>query len=95
MATDIPGITNPKAVDTANEFAINTGENLPNHSTSRAGRGMFVRQGVPEVPTFRTKQQAFRFCAHVVLLAENNLPDEEGCELHTFPAVLDAVQNSR
>jgi hypothetical protein len=46
------------------------------------------------VPTFRTKQEAYRFAAWLVEMAEVHLPDEEGCELHTFEAVREAIRNT-
>jgi len=83
-----------KSIETINEYALSAGQNMPNHSTSLAGRGHYVRQGVPDVPTFRTKQAAFRYAAYIVLMAEAHLPDEEGSATHTFPQVLDAISNT-
>lgn len=77
-------------VDITNKFAIQVGENLPNHSTSLIGRAKFVKPGIGIMPIFRTKQEAFRFCAWVMALAAV-LPDEDGA--HTFEEVLEAVQN--
>ena len=94
MATDIPGIANPPEIDTANEYGLSAGENLPNHSTAMRGRAKFVRQVLPNVPTFRTRQEAYRFSAWLVEMAEVHLPNEDGCELHTFEAVRDAIQNT-
>jgi len=94
MATDVPGIVNPPEVDTKNEYGLSAGSNLPNHSVSIAGRSKFVRQVVPNVPTFRTKQEAYRFAAWLTEMAEVHLPDEEGAELHTFEAVRDAIRNT-
>lgn len=81
-------------VNRVNELGLSAGENLPNHSTSLAGRAKFVRQVQPNVPTFRTKQEAFRYAAWLVTLAEIHLPDEEGAELHTFEVVRDVVRNA-
>lgn len=77
-------------VNTINQFAVHTGQNLENHSKSLAGRGKFVKPGVP-VLDFRTKQEVFRFAAHLLTQAIV-LPDEEGA--HTFDEVMEAVQNS-
>lgn len=90
-------MTEPEAAPThkpsaANEYNIGTGENLPNHSASLAGRGKFIRQRMPDMPTFRTKQSAFRYAAWLVALAEDFLPDEsETCGACTFEAVQEAV----
>jgi len=82
-------------VDTTNEFAVGFGQNLPNHSTSLAGRGKFVRQSSPEFPVFRTKQQAYRYAAYLVELADGaDLPDEDGAEEHTFEVVRNAIRNA-
>jgi hypothetical protein len=94
MAQPIAGIPDPPPIDTINEYAMSAGQNLPNHSTSIAGRGRFVRQGVPEVPTFRTKQQAFRYAAWLIEMAGNHLPDEDGCASHTFEEVRAAITNT-
>jgi len=78
-------------IDTTNQYAMQTGENLPNHTTSLTGRGKFVKVGLALPVTFRTRQQAFRFCAWALALAEV-LPDEDGA--HTFEEVQEAIQNS-
>ena len=78
-------------VNTENEYALMTGQNLPNHTMTAVGKGRFVKVGFPSVPTFRTRQQAFRFCAYALLLADV-LPDEPGA--HDFETVLEAVKNS-
>lgn len=77
---------------TENEFNLIKGENLSNHSTSLAGRGKFVRQGNPVVPTFRTRQAAYRYAARLIELAGNHLPDESAtCAPCTFEAVRAAM----
>lgn len=78
-------------VNTLNEWAISSGRNLDNHSASLAGRSAFIRQGHPQVPTFRTKQAAFRYAAYLVTMAEL-LPDEDGA--HEYEEVLHAIQNA-
>lgn len=81
----------PIEIDTSNEYAISYGQNLPNHSFAAIGRAAFVRQGTPSLPTFRTRQQAFRYAAYIISMAEL-LPDEAG--EHTFEQVLDAIRNT-
>lgn len=75
----------------SNAYNIVTGENLPNHSESLKGRGKFIRQSVPEIPTFRTRQAAYRYAAWLIELAGHNLPDDEGCEGQSFEDVHAAV----
>lgn len=79
--------------NTANEFNLHAGQNLPNHSTSIVGRGRYVRQGSAELPTFRTRQMAYRYAARLIEMAGHNLPDEEGCDAMccTFEAVREAM----
>lgn len=80
-------------VNTANDYGLGVGKNLDNHSTSLAGRGKFVRQTMPSLPTFRTRQEAFRYAAWLLVLTEaQQLPDEDGA--HEFEEVLDAVQQT-
>lgn len=81
----------PIEIDTVNEYLIGAGENLPNHSLSQMGRSKFIRQHLPSVPTFRTRQAAFRYAAYLLTMAEV-LPDEDG--EHTFEQVLNAVRNT-
>lgn len=80
-------------INTVNDFIIGSGNNLPNHSESMRGRGTYVRQMRPEIPTFRDRQTAYRFCAYVLTMADV-LPDEEGQEGITFDDVLSAIQNA-
>ena len=93
MAKPIKGIPDSPEIDTANNYLISVGQNLPNHSAALEGRAAFVRQSIAVIPTFRTRQEAFRYAAYLVILAENSLPDEDGCELHTFAAVTSAIRN--
>lgn len=81
-------------VITLNEYLLSSGQNLANHSTSLSGRGKFIRQSMPQMPTFRTKQEAYRFAGWLVTMAESWLPDEEGSENHTFEVVRDAIRNT-
>ena len=80
-----------KSVETLNDHLLGAGENLPNHSMSLMGRGKFVRQQISQVPTFRTRQAAYRYAAYLLVLAETHLPDEEGAEAHTFEVVSAAI----
>jgi len=80
-------------INTSNDYLLMFGQNLPNHSTSIAGRGKFVRQSIVETPTFRTAQQAYRYAAWLATMAEM-LPDEAGAEEHTFDAVRAAIRNT-
>lgn len=82
-----------KEINTTNDFIIGFGENLPNHSTSIAGKGKYVRQMRSDVPTFRDRQTAYRFCAYVLMMADL-LPDEEGQEGFTFDDVCSAISNT-
>ena len=76
-----------------NDYMISSGENLPNHSASAMGRGKFIRQSRPDIPTFRDRQTAFRYAAYIILMADL-LPDDDGQEGVTFPEVLDAIRNT-
>lgn len=80
----------PSPVNTINTGVITTGQNLPNHSLSMAGRGKFVGSGAHEPPRWRTRQEAYRFCAWALLLVDiHDLPDEEGA--HTFEQIQEAI----
>jgi hypothetical protein len=76
-------------INTMNEYIMVAGENLANHSTSLVGRGRFVRPST--LPTFRTRQEAYRFCAYALLMSDT-LPDEPG--EHTFEQVEEAIRNT-
>lgn len=82
------------AVETTNDYGLACGQNLPNHSASMAGRGKFVRQVIPKVPEFRTKQEAYRYAAWLATLAETHLPDDKDSESHTFEEVQNAIRNT-
>lgn len=80
-------------IDTSNQFFMTGGRNLPNHTTSMQGRGAFVKAALNIVPIFRTKQEAYRYCAYALTIADTiGLPDEPGD--HTWEDVLHAIQNS-
>lgn len=65
-------------VDVSNAFGLVTGENLPNHSFSLKGLSRYVAQaGDARAPLFRTQQEAFRYAAWLVNMAEYYLPNEE------------------
>lgn len=85
--------TETPEINTQNDFLLSFGSNLPNHSMTLAGKGKFVRQSVGIVPTFRTRQEAFRYASWLIELADM-LPDEEGCESHTFEEVRKAIRNT-
>ncbi len=78
-------------VKTDNEYALYMSENLPNHSASLKGRAKFISQGRTSHPLFRTRQEAYRYAAWLISMAEI-LPDEEGA--HSFEVVLNAVRNT-
>lgn len=76
-------------VNTENEWAIHKGQNLPNSTWAMNGRAKYVMVGTIAVPLFRTRQQAYRFAAWLVTMAEV-LPDEE--QPDDWETVLEAVQ---
>lgn len=80
--------------DTANEYLIGYGKNLPNHSESLRNRPGFLRQQVSGLPTFRTREAAYRYAAWLVSMAETMLPAEDPDNPHTFDEVLDAVKRA-
>lgn len=87
-----PLFTQAPPVNTLNEFVLMAGENLPNHTTTLAGRGKFVASGAQRPPQFRTKQEVYRFCAWALLMADaHSLPDEPG--EHTLEEVMEACRN--
>ncbi len=92
------GSSESSGINTNNEYALCKSQNLPNHTFSQQGLGTFIRQGVPSIPLFRTKQSAFRYAAYLITLAEIYLPDEKDAEGNledfTFEEVLDAVRNA-
>lgn len=93
LPSDFEPTASAVQINTANDYALNAGQNLANHSTSLAGRGKFVRVGMPIPVVFRTKQAAYRFAAWLLALAEaHDLPDEDGA--HTFEQVLEAIRNT-
>lgn len=81
-------------VNTLNEFAVQAGNNLPNHTSSMMGRGKYVKLGVSGPVILRTKQQAFRLIAWLETMTEaQGLPDEDD-SAHTLDDVRRAIQNS-
>lgn len=90
-SADDLNIAHTDSVNTENEYALMTGQNLPNHTMTAQGKGRFVKVGFPAVPVFRTRQQVYRFCAYALSLADV-LPDEPG--EHDFETVLEAVENA-
>lgn len=82
-----------QVINTLNEYGLGAGQNLPNHSTSMRGRGAFVRPlpTFDQLPTFRTKQEAYRFAAWLLILSDSHLPNEPGD--HTFEQVTEAIKS--
>lgn len=81
-----------------NSYVVTRGENLPNHSTSLAGRGKFI--GVSVYPIqIRTEQEAYTFAAWIVAMAEDFLPpshDNHGVDdIRTFEEVLAQVRETK
>lgn len=78
-------------VKTDSEHVILVGENLPNHSTTLAGLGKFVRispQSNNTVPICRTRQSAYRLAANLLANCQD-LPHEDPPS--TWDDVLGAV----
>ena len=90
---ELENVRSVTPVDTSNDYLLSASQNLPNHSTSLAGRGKFVRQSLHTIPTFRARQEAYRYAAYLVEMAETHLPNEADCEEHTFEAVRNAIRN--
>lgn len=64
-------------LNVSNEFAVNSGTNMPNHSMSMRGRGKYVQVGTGTPPVLRTRQEVYRFVAHLLHHADLiDLPDE-------------------
>lgn len=81
-------------INTSNDYWVSVGENLPNHTLSKEGFGKYVvAKSIMGPPLFRTKQEAFRFAAWVMLCAEV-LPDEPEQMGVTFDDVVDAIKNT-
>lgn len=77
-------------INTENEFAVTSGQNLANHTSSLQGRGRYIQFSSPIRP-MRTKQAVYRVCAWLLTLAPS-LPDEEG--EHSFEEIQEAIENS-
>lgn len=66
------------AIDIKNEFNVRSGKNLPNHSAAMRGHAKFVKPMRDGMPTFRTRQSAYRFAAWLIAVTDQvELPDEE------------------
>lgn len=89
-----PSSTPELVPDITNEYMVGFGQNLPNHSESLRGRAGFIRQAVSGIPTFRTREAAYRYAAWLVVQAATMLPAEEPGADFTFEQVLDAVQHA-
>jgi hypothetical protein len=94
MTTGEPGDVPAQLPDTTNEYMVGYGKNLPNHSESLRGRPGFLRQAVSGIPTFRTREAAYRYAAWLVVQAETMLPAEEPGADFTFDQVRDAVRSA-
>lgn len=84
-------------VSVANDYAINYGQNLANHTAAMRGLGKFVRVGMHtstgDFPIFRTRQEAYRFIGWILAFVEKQeLPDEDGS--HSFEQVTEAIRES-
>lgn len=83
-------------IRTDTDHVVLYGENLPNHSTSLAGRGRYVRispqTATTTVPIFRTRQEAYRLAANLLCTAQE-LPNEDNA--HTWDEILEAVLSQR
>lgn len=78
-------------VDTTNAYAVHAGTNMMHSTHAMAGRAKWVAIGAQVKVAVRTKQEAYRLAAWLVVLAEaNDLPDEEGA--HDFDTVIEAVE---
>lgn len=80
-------------IETKNDYALHTGQNLPNHTFSQIGLGKFVSHGVNSIPMWRRREDAYRYAAWVVSLAEV-LPWGVDAKEHTFEEALNAVRNA-
>jgi hypothetical protein len=83
-------------LDTTNYLLWVAGQNLPNHTATRDGRGRFVAPSItnPASFQFRSKDDALRCAAWLVTLAEMWLPDADMAHPHTFDEYLAAVRNT-
>lgn len=77
-------------IQTQNEYAVHTGQNMENHTASLAGKSKYVKVGSLVSPTFRTRQEIYRFVSWLLVMAPT-LPDEEG--EHDFDNVLEAIES--
>lgn len=78
-----------------NEFTVISGANMANHTASLQGRGKYVTVGMGVPPTMRTRDEVYRFIAHLMLHTERiDLPSEtlsdEG-DPYTLDDYLDAI----
>jgi len=86
-----PDETTTTYVDTTNEFIVQSGENMANHTMSMGGRSRYVIVGgSTRRIEMRTKQQAYRLCAYVLALSDT-LPDEDVPS--SYKEVVEAINN--
>ena len=81
---------------TDNEMGICAGSNLPNNSASLRGFPKYITSMVTprgQLPLFRTKQEALRVAAWLVLMADH-LDTQQEAGNHTFEQILEAIKNS-
>ena len=82
--------------DTSNELGICAGQNLPNHSATLRGQPRYVTSGTYSrgaLPLFRTKQEALRVAAWLVVMADH-LESQQEPGGHTFEQILEAIRNA-
>ncbi len=80
-------------IDTTNDYLLGTGENLPNSTWASRGQARYVTQILQELPVWRVRQDAYRYAAWLISLAEilPDSPEETGV---TFEQVQDAIRNT-
>jgi hypothetical protein len=77
--------------NTINEFLLSLHTYVSDDSETLNGIGRYVRQNRPTVPSFHTRQAAYRYAAWLILFADM-LPNEEGG--HSFVEVEAAIANA-
>lgn len=79
-------------INTLNEWAVSAGTNMPNHTTTMRGRGKFIKLSKSDPVILRTKQEAYRLAAYILIMAElQDLPNEDGA--HTLEQITNAICN--
>ena len=81
-------------IDTTNLYAVHTGTNMDTSSWATVDRAKWVAIGSSTRVVCRTKQEAYRLAAWLVVLAEeSDLPDEDGA--HSLDDVIASVEATR